>query len=121
MDKKFLQQQKEKLEKEKEAIREQLKRLAIEDPKLTGDWDTLFPKHDGGIGSSALEEATDEVEEYATKLPIEYSLELRLRNINLALDKIANKKYGKCEKCGKLIQLSRLKISPEAKTCMKCK
>ncbi len=72
------------------------------------------------MGSSALEEASDEVEEYITRLPLEHSLELRLRDINEALEKIKKGKYGKCEQCGKNIPQERLRVSPEAKKCMKC-
>lgn len=117
MDKKFLEEIKEKLEKEKSAAEKELRKFAKEDPKLKGDWDSLFPRFDGGN----LEEAADEVEEYSTRLPIEFSLELKLRDINLALEKIKKGKYGKCEKCGKQIPKDRLKIFPEARTCNKCK
>jgi len=48
-------------------------------------------------------------------------LELRLKNINLALEKIEKGRYGNCEKCGKEIDEKRLKISPEARSCLKCK
>jgi len=120
MNKKFLAQQKEKLEKIKQSLREELEKFAKEDPRLKGDWDTKFPRHDGGTGSSALEEATDEVEEYATRLPIEYSLETRLKDISLAIEKIEKGKYGICENCKKKISLERLKASPEARKCVGC-
>jgi len=122
MDKKFLKEIKERLEKEKSAIEKELEGFAKKDPKLKGDWDSLFPQFDKGN----LEEAADEVEEYSTRLPIEFSLELKLRDINLALEKInlstkLKDKYGKCEKCGRQIPKDRLKIFPEARTCNKCK
>ncbi|MCK4454348.1 TraR/DksA family transcriptional regulator [Candidatus Parcubacteria bacterium] len=117
MDKKFLKEIKKRLEKEKAAIEKELGNFAKKDPKLKGDWDSLFPQFDGG----SLEEAADEVEEYSTRLPIEFSLELKLRDINLALENIEKGRYGKCEKCGKLIPKDRLKIFPEARTCNKCK
>lgn len=121
MNKNVIQELKEKLEREKIATEEQLKKFAKKDEKLAGDWDTVFPKYDGGeSGGAALEKAADEVEEYSTLLPIEYSLELRLKNINLALEKIKKGKYGKCEKCQKEISVDRLKASPEARFCLKC-
>lgn len=116
MDKKILKESKEKLEKDKLAIENELKKFAKKDNKLAGDWDTRFPKLDGGN----LEEAADEVEEYGNLLPQEYNLELRLQNINSALEKIKNNKYGICEKCKKEIPIERLKISPEARFCLKC-
>ena len=120
MKKESLESLKKKLEKEKSQIESELKRFAKKDRNLEGDWDTVFPKFNGGVGGQILEEGTDEVEEYSTRLPIEFSLELRLKDINLALDKIKKNKYGICEKCGKKISQSRLTAYPEARTCAKC-
>jgi len=121
MDKKLIAELKQKLESEKASVEKELKKFAKEDTKLKGNWDTRFPKFNGGeAGSAALEKAADEVEEYATLLPIEYSLETKLNNINLALEKIEKGKYGICEKCGKEIETERLKIYPEARFCLKC-
>ena len=121
MEKKLLEELKQKLEKEGITIEEELKKFAKKDEGLKDDWDTRFPKFNGGeTGGAALEKAADEVEEYVTLLPIEYSLEMRLKNINSALEKIARGKYGICEKCGEEISIERLKVSPEAKFCLKC-
>jgi len=121
MDKKLLKELKEKLEKEKSRIEEELKKFAKKDEKLKGDWDTKYPKWDGEAGSSSLETMANEVEEYESLLPIEQTLELKLRDINLALEKIKKGKYGICEKCGKEIDIERLKTIPEARFCLKCK
>ena len=121
MNKKLLLEFKQKLEKERVIIEEQLKRFAKEDKKLKGDWDTRFPHWDGEAGGAGLEKAADEVEEYEARLPIEYSLELKLKNIDLALEKIKKGEYGMCEKCGKKIDEKRLKIYPEARFCRKCR
>jgi RNA polymerase-binding transcription factor DksA len=121
MQKKFLEKIKAQLEKEKVSVENELKKFAKEDVKPSGDWDTRFPKFNGGeAGSAALEKAADEVEEYSTLLPIEHALEIRLKNINSALEKIRIGKYGICEKCEKKIPIARLKASPEARFCLKC-
>ncbi len=120
MDKIFLNKLKKKLEKSRKEIEAELDNFAKKDKKLKGDWDTKYPKPNGGSGSQALEDAADQVEEYATLLPIEYNLELRLQGVNLALEKIKKGKYGKCEKCGKRIRTERLKVYPEARYCSKC-
>ena len=121
MDKKLIDELKEKLEKQKIATEQQLKSFAKKDEKLKGDWDTRFPHFDGGeSGSAALEKAADEVEAYSTLLPLEHNLETSLKDINLALEKIRNGKYGICEKCGKEIPEERLKVHPEARFCIKC-
>lgn len=117
MDNNNLKKIKEKLEKDKAAIENELKKFAKKDNNLPGDWNTRFPKLNG----SNLEEAADEVEEYGNLLPQEYNLELRLQNINSALEKIKKGGYGICEKCRREIPIERLKISPEARDCNKCK
>jgi DnaK suppressor protein len=112
---------KNKLEKQKKEIEKQLEKFATEDKNLKGDWDTRFPRFNGGeSGHNALEQAADEVEEYTTLLPIEHNLELRLKNINSALEKIEKGKYGICEKCGGKIEAERLKAYPEVRNCSKC-
>ncbi len=45
----------------------------------------------------------------------------RLLLIEEAFEKIRNKSYGKCEKCGKCIEKARLKVKPYAKFCIQCK
>ena len=120
MDKKLLKEFKEKLEKQKEILEKELSRFAKKDKKLEGDWDTIYPKADGATGSSALEDAADQVEAYANLLPIEYSMELRLQDVGLALKRIEKAEYGFCEKCKKSINIKRLKVFPEARFCIKC-
>lgn len=121
MDKKLLQKFKQILENEKNVIEKELGKFAKKDKKLKGDWDTRFPSFGRETGGSASEKKANEIEEYATLLPIEYNLEIKLKNINLALEKIKKGKYGICENCEKQISQERLKIYPEAKTCKKCK
>ena len=67
-----------------------------------------------------MEEKADEVEEYDNLLSLEHNLELRLKDINWALEKIPAGNYGICEKCGKEIEKQRLMVAPEAKLCIKC-
>jgi DnaK suppressor protein len=117
----FVKKFKEKLEAEKKVIEQELQGFAQKDEKLKDDWDTRFPKFDGGAGSQQLEDEAGEVEEYVSKLPIEYSLETMLRDINSALEKIKQGRYGKCEKCSKRISKERLEVAPEARTCTACK
>jgi len=121
MNKKLLQELKENLEKKKKELEKILQSFAQKDKKLPHDWDTRFPVWNGETGSAALERAADQVEEYSTLLSIEHNLEIKLKNVNLALEKIKKGKYGICEKCQKSIDVERLKIFPEAKFCQKCK
>jgi RNA polymerase-binding transcription factor DksA len=120
MKEKLLKELKANLEESRKALVSELEKFAKKDEKIKDDWDTRYPKPGSGSGGEALEDAAGKVEEYATLLPIEYSLELRLRDINLALGKIKKDKYGKCEKCGKNIREERLKAYPAARFCSKC-
>lgn len=120
MFKSSLKKTEEELKKQKKAIEEELQKFAKKDERLKDDWDTKFPRSESGTGSQSLEDEAGEVEEYVTNLPIEYSLETRLKDINLALEKIKTGEYGKCEKCQKSISKERLKIAPEARFCLKC-
>jgi DnaK suppressor protein len=110
---------KQKLEKEKIALEKELKGFANKDKKLKHDWDTRFPNLNSD--STDLENEAAEVEEYTTLLPIEHVLEIKLKNINLALEKIKNNRYGRCEKCKKEIEERLLEAQPETKLCLKCK
>ena len=120
ISKKLLRKLGQKLKEEKFLLEEELARFAKRDEKFKGDWKTIFPHFNGGAGAGLLEKADDEVEEYSTLLPLEFSLETRVRDIDLALEKIKKGKFGICEKCGENISKERLKIQPEAKFCQKC-
>lgn len=120
MNKQLLQELKDKLEKEKTATEEQLKTFADKDPNLKGDWDSKFPKFNGEFGGAALESAADEVEEYGSRLSVEHSLELKLRDINISLERIKEGEYGKCENCKKNIDEKRFMANPSARLCMNC-
>ena len=104
------------LQLKKEALEKELSRFATKDPELKGDWDTKYPR----IPEGNLEEAASEVEEYSTSLPIEYNLELQLKDVNAALERIQKGTYGACENCSKEISQERLLAFPEAKACGTC-
>jgi len=115
MDKKLVEELKEKLESEKKSIQKELESFATEDPNLKHNWDTKYSNREDGD----KDEEADEVQEYDNKLSLEYSLELKLKDVNIALEKIEKGTYGTCEKCGKEIDEERLKAIPEARFCMK--
>lgn len=117
MKKEITEQLKKQLEEKKRKIEKELETIAQKDSKFKGDYDTRYP--DFGTHQSPDENAL-EVSAYESTLPIEYALEIRLREINNALEKIKKGAYGKCEKCSKLIDEKRLMAMPEAKTCAKC-
>ena len=116
MEKKLIDELKQKLEEQKKALQKELKSFASEDPNLKHNWDTKYPTRE----DSDKEEAADDAQEYDNKLSLEHSMELKLKDVSSALDKIENGVYGICENCEKKIDKARLLACPEAKTCLKC-
>jgi|SRR3989339_1024293 len=109
---------KEKLGAEKNRLEGDLKSFAQKDPKMKGDWDSKFPEMDKGLQTE--DELSDEVEEYGNELATEYPLEEQLGDVNLALKKIEEGKYGICENCEEEMSFERLQANPAAKLCMNC-
>jgi RNA polymerase-binding protein DksA len=114
IDKQSLVELKEKLLKEKAAIKEELSRIA-KPAKDTENYTTTFNQ----IGTDEDENAS-EVEEYADNLALETTFEKQLKEIEEALERIEAGTYGKCENCGADIPLDRLRAYPAAKTCLNC-
>ncbi len=111
----FIAERKADLLKKKAELEEQLKTFASK--KEGENWETKFPQM-----NESEEDKNDEVEEYENMLPVEYSLESDLENVNIALDKIEKGTYGKCENCGCDCDIpeERLIALPEAQVCNNC-
>lgn len=116
MNQKLIDELKQALESEKKSIQKDLEGFADKDKHLKDNWKTRYPN----MEDSDRSEQADELQKYDNELSLEYSLELKLRDVNAALEKIARGGYGGCEKCGKIIEKERLLACPEAKTCLKC-
>lgn len=116
MDQESIVKLKKELEAEKKSIRSELEGFAKKDKNIKYDWDARYPIHP----DSNLEEEADETQEYDNLISLEQNLELRLKDIETALEKIKKGKYGKCEKCRKKIEEKRLLVYPEARLCITC-
>jgi len=117
MNKKLIEELKDKLENQKEILTKELSGFAIKDKNLENDWNTKYPNREKGD----MEEEADESQEYENLLSLEHNLELQLKDVNSALEKIKTAQYGICEKCNKRISENRLQAYPEARVCMRCK
>ena len=115
MDKKLIEELKQKLEEQKASIKKELESFATEDPNSKHNWDAKYPNREDGD----KDEEADEVQEYDNMLALEHSLESKLKDVSIALEKIDEGTYGICEKCGKEIEKERLEAAPEAKFCIK--
>jgi DnaK suppressor protein len=72
-----------------------------------------YPYHMADLGSETADKEEESI--------IVSSYGDRLMLIDEALEKIRSKTYGKCENCGKKIEVERLKVVPYAKLCIHCK
>ncbi|MBI4054101.1 MAG: hypothetical protein HY397_02100 [Candidatus Doudnabacteria bacterium] len=115
MSPEFIADSKAKLEKEKKRLEALLGHVAHRDQTAVQEnYATDFPN----VGDS-MDENAKEVELYATNLGEEKALEARLQKIITALSRIANNSFGRCVIGGEEIEADRLRIAPEAETCVK--
>jgi DnaK suppressor protein len=115
LNQKTLEELKTTLLKEKEELERNLGKIANPINKKSGEYQPSFDE----IGADKEDNAS-EVEQYADNLPVEVALENKLKDIIEALSKMEKGTYGICDNCQQEIPLERLKITPSAKTCIKC-
>lgn len=116
MEKEIIEKFKKALEDKKNSIEKELESFAKKDESLKYNWDARYPNRENGN----MEEEADESQEYDNLLSLEQSMEARLKDVILALEKAKRGDYGNCEKCGKPIEENRLLACPEARMCIHC-
>lgn len=115
MNQEFIAQSQQKLEDEKKRLEGMLGKFAHkQQTKDREEFAANFPNLGNDEDANAAE-----VTMYETNLGEEHSLELRLHKVNSALEKIGKGMYGKCSVGGEEIEEARLKVAPEADTCVK--
>lgn len=107
---------KKTLQDEKSLIEVDLKSIADPDKKIEGNWRSRYPMLD----TQDLDEEAQAVGAYDTEVSLEHQLENRLADVNHALEKIEDGKFGVCECCGKEIPHERLVVNPAARFCVNC-
>ena len=114
MKQELLVDNKKKLEEEKLRLEKLISSFAHrQDNADKENFKTDFPN----VGDS-VEENAMEVEMYQTNLGEEKTLEARLEKVNSALERIASGTYGRCAVGGEEIEEARLRVAPEADTCV---
>ena len=116
MDKKETAKYKQMLEQEQARIELELTDIGHINPSNHADWIGSNGDYDTGTADPNI--LADRVEEISTNDAIVNNLEVRLEQVNKALEKIENGTYGTCEKCGEDIPEERLKANPAATTCI---
>ncbi len=120
LEQKNLEELKIALEKERNLLVKELETIATPDPHVKGDWDIKHSEWGENQITSQEElesgESVNEIDEDMKNKALSDSLELRLRDVNDALERMENGTYGICEFCKKEIPIERLKANPAAKT-----
>jgi len=111
LPKKFVSEQKEKLEKEKNKSLFQIEELKKDDPFTDPD----HASDNAAIDTDVREQVGHDTIEAEIK-----DLERRVMDIDIALRKISKGQYGVCERCKKLIPQARLRLIPEAAYDIDC-
>ncbi len=107
---------KNKLEKEKAILEDELNSVGRKDPNNPSDWQAT--SHDD-TDSADENEVADKMEELNGNNTILEQLEPQLNEVKSALEKIEKGTYGICEVCGGGIEKERAEANPSARTCMK--
>ena len=108
---------KSKLEEEKKLLEEEVSAIGHLD-KETGDWEAVPEEQTAPEADES--DMSDRTEEYEERSGTLSTLNARLDDINIALDKISGGNYGTCEMCGNPIEEDRLDANPGARTCKEC-
>ncbi len=106
---------KEKLEEEKKVLEGELSHVGKINPNNPKDW--VATPADLNLLKSDKNELADSFEESGNRAAVEIELENRLKDVNLALQKIEDGTYGNCEEDGKPMDKARLEANPVARTC----
>ncbi len=98
------------LVRKQKKVEEDLKTLEKDDPVMSG----------GPIESS--EPGTDSwlADVHSRAVAVKISLQQILERTKKALEKLKSGKYGRCEKCNKMIEAERLGVMPDAHLCISC-
>lgn len=107
---------KEKLERERDNILDELKDMGKLNPE-TGEWEATPEEMD--FPEADQNDMADRFEDFESRSSMIKALEPRLNNILRALKNINKDSFGKCSVCKKDIEMARLEANPAATTCKK--
>ena len=111
LDKKII---KEKLEKERDVLLEELRDMGKLNPE-TGEWEAT--PEEQNTPESDQNDMADRFEDFEARSSMMKTLEPRLNDVLRALKRLGRDSFGKCEVCKKDIEEARLEANPAARTC----
>lgn len=103
----------EKLKNELEKQIDNLTKYSNESLKESVGELSGYDNHPADLGAETFEREKDQ--------GLKGNAKLLLMKVNHALDRISNGTYGRCERCGKIIEEERLKALPYTTFCVDCK
>jgi DnaK suppressor protein len=95
-----------------------LEQRAVLQQQLAGLADTA-QEANVGLGNHMAEDATAAFDQ-ATVVSLRRGHQRALADVENALHRMADKRYGFCERCNDEIDFARLKAMPHATLCMSC-
>ncbi len=113
MNKKDIEQFKQKLLAEKKTLEEGLSTVGRRDSATNTGWEPTSGKIE--IDSADDNEVADKLEELEENSGIANQLENQLIEVKAALERIEKGTYGLCETCGKPIEKDRLEANPSSR------
>lgn len=112
----FLDKIKQVLSDEKKRLEEELNKFTKKNPHVKDDYDAAFQDYGNKDDENALE-----VAQYITDKPLEETLEKELRDVKKSLERLEKDNYGICKYCDKPIDEKRLLARPTSSACIACK
>ncbi len=117
MDRKLMEQFRQKLVQEKQEIEERITHMeegALEVPVQDSISElSMYDNHPADLGTETFERSKD--------IALRETAQIHLSKIEDALNRIKEGSYGKCDTCGAEIPLERLEAMPATTMCKKCK
>jgi len=117
MNKEFIENSKELLNKELITLEEELSTIGRTNPDNPMDWEAR-PEGLDSIAQADPNSRADHIEDYEKNVAIVNQLEARLNHVKEALSRIEEGTYGTCSVDGKEIEAERLIANPAADTCI---
>lgn len=108
---------KTKLKAEAAEIEAELAKIAKKDDTRSENWDATPGDIDTMSPLADPNEAADKIEELEENQMVTDALEVRHKQITIALAKMSEGTYGTCEISGEPIEEERLQANPAARTC----
>ncbi len=105
---------KEKLEKERDMLMEELRDMGKLNPE-TGEWETT-PEEQTNPETDQNDMA-DRFENFEARSSMMKVLVPRLNDVLKALKNLSRESFGRCTVCKKDIESARLEVNPAAQTC----